>query len=101
MGLHRSFGQLDGRGLKFSWLNRPFLASLLIICNLCLVGFPFSSGFYSKDCGFEFTLGSLSFFNLVYFILSFSIALSCVYRLKIISNFLRNYLLWSVNRGKV
>lgn len=92
IGLHRHFGDLDSRYLKFSWLSRPFIMRLLVVSNICLVGFPFSSAFYSKDQGFDYRIGLNWPFHLVSVILLLSIFFSCVYRFKIISNFLSNYL---------
>merc|ERR1711893_94223 len=39
----------DLRRLKGLWLRRPLLAITLIISSLSLMGFPFLSGFFSKE----------------------------------------------------
>jgi len=102
IGLHNLYGQLDRRILSYSWLNRPFLVCLLVLCNLCLIGFPFSSSFYSKDRGFEFGLGGFyNIYRLIRFLLFLSILLSCIYSFKVISNFLPYFLSSSLISGPV
>lgn len=80
-------------------MRSPFLVCLIVLCNLCLIGFPFSSAFYSKDGGFEFRVGSYNIYSLVVRLLLFSIFLSCFYRFKVILNFLPNFLSSSLIRG--
>lgn len=99
IGLHSFYGQLDSRVLAYSWMRSPFLVCLIVLCNLCLIGFPFSSAFYSKDGGFEFRVGSYNIYSLVVRLLLFSIFLSCFYRFKVILNFLPNFLSSRLIRG--
>nr|AKE36683.1 NADH dehydrogenase subunit 5 [Meretrix lamarckii] len=44
-----SGGVQDARFLGCLWFKMPFVFSLFIFCSLCLVGFPFMSGYYSKE----------------------------------------------------
>lgn len=47
--IHSSYGRQDGRMIGGFLKTRPLVSSVLIITNLSLFGFPFISGFYSKD----------------------------------------------------
>lgn len=84
--LHSAGSVQDIRFLS-SNKNKKMTISLLIVSNMCLVGFPFSSGFYSKDILFE-----NSFFNLriILFIL-ISVCITCLYTIKIVLNLIKTY----------
>ena len=47
--IHSSDSRQDFRNGGTYLLLAPFLSFSVFICLLCLCGFPFSSGFYSKD----------------------------------------------------
>nr|ALO71151.1 NADH deshydrogenase subunit 5 [Subcoccinella vigintiquattuorpunctata] len=62
--------------------NMPLTISYFNISNLSLCGFPFFSGFYSKDLIVEFV--SMNYLNLfVYFIFYFSIGLTVSYSFRL------------------
>nr|UJH93348.1 NADH dehydrogenase subunit 5 [Chamelea striatula] len=44
-----SGGVQDGRFLSGLWVKMPFTCGLLLLSNMSLMGFPFLSGFYSKE----------------------------------------------------
>nr|QOE56580.1 NADH dehydrogenase subunit 5 [Antigona lamellaris] len=44
-----SGGFQDARFLGGLWVNLPFTCGLLVLSNMSLMGFPFLSGFYSKE----------------------------------------------------
>nr|YP_008854388.1 NADH dehydrogenase subunit 5 [Meretrix lyrata]AGR50834.1 NADH dehydrogenase subunit 5 [Meretrix lyrata] len=74
-----SGGVQDARFLGSLWLGMPFVFSLLVISNLCLVGFPFLSGYYSKELivsSFLSGYSSLFGFSLVYLSLVFTFGYS-------------------------
>nr|QWB85838.1 NADH dehydrogenase subunit 5 [Dynamostes audax] len=62
--------------------NLPVTCCLFNICNFSLCGFPFLSGFYSKDLIVEFM--SMSFLNVFIYILFYlSIGLTVMYTLRL------------------
>nr|AKE36670.1 NADH dehydrogenase subunit 5 [Meretrix lamarckii] len=70
-----SGGVQDARFLGSLWLKMPLVFSLLVSCSLCLVGFPFLSGYYSKELivsNFLNGYSSLFSFGLVYLSLVFT-----------------------------
>lgn len=60
----------------------PYTVTLFLICNFSLCGFPFLSGFYSKDLIAEFM--SINYINIyIYIILYISIGLTVCYRFRL------------------
>nr|YP_003331296.1 NADH dehydrogenase subunit 5 [Chauliognathus opacus]ACM45018.1 NADH dehydrogenase subunit 5 [Chauliognathus opacus] len=60
----------------------PITCCLFNICNLALCGFPFLSGFYSKDLILEvFSMGYMNFF--IYFVYFFSTGLTVSYSFRL------------------
>nr|UJH93075.1 NADH dehydrogenase subunit 5 [Venus verrucosa] len=51
-----SGGVQDARFLSGLWMKMPFTCSLLLLSNMSLMGFPFLSGFYSKELILSFYL---------------------------------------------
>merc|ERR1712212_1055921 len=47
--------------------EEPNVILILYVCNLCLFGFPFSSGFFRKECSLEYFIS-----NYIYIYLSFN-----------------------------
>lgn len=47
--IHVNCGVQDCRFIGGIWYKVPVVRSWFVICNACLIGLPFSSGFYSKD----------------------------------------------------
>nr|YP_009643513.1 NADH dehydrogenase subunit 5 [Antilochus russus]APO08955.1 NADH dehydrogenase subunit 5 [Antilochus russus] len=61
----------------------PYTMSGFCVANVSLCGFPFLSGFYSKDLCLEFT--QLNYFNLfVYIVFIFSIGLTAFYTFRLL-----------------
>ena len=80
--IHEYCNFQDRRIVRRGWNNQEsnFFFGLT---NLALIGFPFLSGFFSKDLGLEFILsGNLNFFFTVLLLLS--ISLTVCYRVKFI-----------------
>jgi len=78
--IHEYTNIQDNRVLMVSWKN-PLLGFRFRLTNLSLIGFPFISGFYSKDLGLEFCLRN-HFSFLWYFIIILRVILTLGYRLK-------------------
>jgi len=58
--IHGSGGNQDIRAIGYVWFTRPIVRVRISLANLALSGFPFLSGFYSKDLILEiiYTLNS-------------------------------------------
>ena len=69
LGIHSSIGYQDRRSIRFSNKNYSLKRVFLLVPNLGLCGFPFLSGFYSKDLWIE----SLIILNSYYY------TIMCVY----------------------
>nr|QQQ88861.1 NADH dehydrogenase subunit 5 [Hyalella tiwanaku] len=57
--IHMSNSAQDSRLMGTMSTSSPVLMSMFSIMNLSLLGFPFLSGFFSKDLALEFTISSL------------------------------------------
>ena len=68
-------GFQDFRGRLVFSLNTKILSSGVVVCILCLCGFPFLSGFFSKD----FILDSFSISFFLYFIFMLSVLITIAY----------------------
>jgi len=73
--IHAFFDEQDMRRMGQLREILPFTYVCMLVGNLALIGFPFLSGFYSKDLLIELTFVS---FNLFYFI-SLFLALSAAF----------------------
>jgi len=60
--IHAFNDQQDMRNMGGVWKKIPYTYSLMIIGTLALTGFPFLSGFFSKDAIIETAYSSTSFF---------------------------------------
>lgn len=84
VGIHTIFGSQDFR--RFSGVRRILVwpSSLLLISNISLLGFPFISGFYSKDLILErFYSSSQSAIIGILFLVG--VGLTTAYRIKIMN----------------
>merc|ERR1712002_932436 len=80
--IHEFRGFQDRRRLGLNWKN-PLIDFLFGVTNLALVGFPFLSGFFSKDIRLEFIISyNSNFFIKILFILR--VILTIGYRIKFI-----------------
>ena len=80
--IHEFSNFQDSRKLGLNWKN-PIIDFLFGVTNLALVGFPFLSGFFSKDTSLEFIISRNTNF-LIKFIFIFSVILTIGYRIKFI-----------------
>lgn len=81
--IHLSFDYQDLRYVGMSSFSAPFSLFILWVTNVSLIGFPFLSGFYSKDMIIESALSGL--LNLGdCLILMFCVSLTFVYSFRII-----------------
>lgn len=82
--IYYSGGVQDARNLGGLWYKIPFTCRLLLFTNLSLIGFPFMSGFYSKEMILgEFLIGNWRFVGV--FILFLSLVLTTSYAVRIIA----------------
>nr|UPL65241.1 NADH dehydrogenase subunit 5 [Ectatops sp.] len=76
----------DSQDIRFmgSLINQfPFTLSGFCVANMSLCGFPFLSGFYSKDLSIEFV--QMSYFNgFVYYLFMLSIGLTMIYSFRLL-----------------
>nr|WVH38361.1 NADH dehydrogenase subunit 5 [Carausius morosus] len=79
-------GMKDYQDIRFlgnMYNQSPLTCISLVISSLCLCGFPFLSGFYSKDLILE--IYSMNYFNLfVYLLFYFSTGLTVMYTFRLI-----------------
>lgn len=81
--IHCFMGNQDIRYMGGLIYQCPYVSSCFFISSLCLCGFPYFSGFYSKDFVIELILlRDLNFFYFLIFI--FSVSLTLVYRFRLI-----------------
>nr|YP_010235828.1 NADH dehydrogenase subunit 5 [Youtuus erythrus]QTD82446.1 NADH dehydrogenase subunit 5 [Youtuus erythrus] len=81
--IHCFFGNQDIRYMGGLVNQCPYVSSCFFISLLCLCGFPFFSGFYSKDFVLELLyLSELSY--LIFFFFIFSVVLTLIYSIRLI-----------------
>lgn len=80
--IHEFGNSQDSRSLGMLWKNN-ITDFFFGVTNLALIGFPFMSGFFSKDLGLEFMLSrNLNFLLRIFFLLRITLTVS--YRLKFV-----------------
>lgn len=102
MYIHGSNNQQDLRGIGCQLINRPVSSCFFFTSSLSLRGFPFLSGFYSKDLIIEaFEISGMGI--LAYGLVLFSLGFTVIYRIRLI-NFLWvmefNFIPIAVNYGE-
>nr|QQQ88926.1 NADH dehydrogenase subunit 5 [Hyalella franciscae] len=65
--IHMSNSTQDSRFMSNMYSSSPLLMTMFSVMNLSLLGFPFLSGFFSKDMSLEFAFSNL--FNIILVIL--------------------------------
>jgi proton-translocating NADH-quinone oxidoreductase chain L len=78
-------GEQDIRRMGALFKSLPITYSTMLLASLSLIGFPFFSGFYSKDLLIESTMatfGNLSY--IIYFISALSTAVSAFYSFRLV-----------------
>nr|AZL35848.1 NADH dehydrogenase subunit 5 [Ectemnonotum fruhstorferi] len=80
--IHCMWGNQDIRYMGGLIIQLPIVTSCMNISMLALCGFPFLSGFYSKDLIMEyFMMGTLNFFYFVIFLLSIGLTMMYSFRM--------------------
>nr|WID87036.1 NADH dehydrogenase subunit 5 [Carausius sp.] len=81
--IHSVKDNQDIRMLGNMYIQMPLVSICFIISSLCLCGFPFLSGFYSKDLILDYySMGSFGMFS--YFMFYFSTGLTVSYSIRLI-----------------
>lgn len=80
--IHNSGGAQDIRFIGLVGLIRPFIRSMIVLASLSLAGFPFLSGFYSKDLILEFFY-SLNNRGLIFLFLVLGTVFTSIYSLRL------------------
>jgi len=80
--IHEYEGVQDSRILSTRWKN-PLIEFLFGVTNMALIGFPFISGFFSKDISLEYFLCSFPRFRINFFFV-LRVILTRTYRIKFI-----------------
>jgi len=88
--IYEFFGTQDRRYLNSFWKN-PIFNFFFSIVNLSLVGFPFFSGFFSKDIRLEISIMSSSSNIFINFFIFLRLGLTIGYRLKFMLVRSRNF----------
>merc|ERR1711887_373671 len=96
--LHSSFGNLDIRYLNSNYIRYPFVLSTFTIGNLCLIGIPLFSGFFSKDLSIELSI-SYNKSIIIISILLISILITIFYSIKLITIILIPAVIYILLRG--
>nr|AIZ58436.1 NADH dehydrogenase subunit 5 [Argas africolumbae] len=93
MMIHNNMGGQDIRTMGLYFQVNPLISGAFGLSSMALFGFPFLSGFYSKDLLLEyFYLMEDSFF--VLFLLIIATVLTCVYSLRLMYYVVWSGLLW-------
>lgn len=80
-------GCQDGRVYGGLWFKIPLTCGLLIFTNISLIGFPFMSGFYSKELIVaSILLSEVSIISLILFILSLVLTIGYSFRIMFLIN---------------
>lgn len=83
--IHNFYDQQDIRYFSAWSLKYPFFYLVFLVGSLSLVGFPFSSGFFSKDIILESSYFFFSdFYNFLFFIIKISTFLTCFYSFRLL-----------------
>jgi len=81
--IHGRINQQDLRGIGFQYFSAPVVSGYFVVSSISLIGFPFLSGFYSKDIVVELfqvsLMGGLSYVLLIVCILS-----TVLYRIRLV-----------------
>nr|YP_009740713.1 NADH dehydrogenase subunit 5 [Euparatettix variabilis]QID03675.1 NADH dehydrogenase subunit 5 [Euparatettix variabilis] len=81
--IHGLFDNQDIRYMGSLTMSMPYTSACLNVANLSLCGFPFLSGFYSKDLILE--LYSFGFLNMIiFFLFFFSTGLTVMYSFRLL-----------------
>ncbi|YP_001095997.1 NADH dehydrogenase subunit 5 (mitochondrion) [Galendromus occidentalis] len=81
--IHESGNNQDIRGMNKVLKSNKLVPSVLLVCSLSLMGFPFLSGFYSKDLIMEMVF-SLNFNVFFFSFMVVSVVLTVIYSLRLI-----------------
>lgn len=92
-------GVQDARFLNGLWFKMPLTCGLLVLRNLSLIGFPFLSGFYSKELILGiYLLGEFPLVGVLY--LFISLVLTMGYSIRIIKLIIRGTEVTSIQHYK-
>jgi len=101
--IHGSNNQQDLRGIGCQLINKPVSSCFFFTSSLSLRGFPFLSGFYSKDLIIEvFEISGMGV--LAYLLVLFSLGFTVIYRIRLVSFlwFMEfNFIPLSYNNGEI
>nr|QQQ88874.1 NADH dehydrogenase subunit 5 [Hyalella kochi] len=81
--IHMSNSAQDSRLMGAMHTSSPVLMAMFSIMNLSLLGFPFLSGFFSKDLALEFTVSSL-FNTVILMLIILSTGMTVSYSLRVL-----------------
>jgi len=81
--LNRSVRYADVRYFDNNFNNKPYVILILYVCNLCLFGFPFSSGFFRKECSLEYFISNYIYI-FTWVLIFICILITTLYRIKLI-----------------
>jgi NADH-ubiquinone oxidoreductase chain 5 len=87
--IHMVDRRQDSRAIRSLKRRSPFLILVFSVRNLVLLGFPFLSGFYSKDIILEYMFGyNYNFF--LYFLIIVATGITVSYRMRVMFLGIRN-----------
>jgi NADH-ubiquinone oxidoreductase chain 5 len=82
--IHGGLDQQDVRGIGIQICSMPVIGSFFFVANFSLIGFPFLSGFYSKDLIYEiYEIGVLGSGLFILILLSF--LRTVIYRIRLLN----------------